>query len=186
MQAAEILPAFLAAGVTSLGDTDSLREDIAILHETGTWPNAARSFASGPCLTAVGGYPAPRDPAGAVEIDGPESARAAVDEMANLGVDYIKIAQEPFNWNFQDPGYLPFLSAEDIATTIERAHAHGLRVRSHLRYGHNLIMPLMVALIAWNICFFPLPMTPVLKRSTKLGNSTLPPCPNLRNGSRGW
>lgn len=138
MQAAEVLPVFLADGVTSLGDTGSLREDVAILHEIGTRPDAARCFASGPCLTAVGGYPALRDPAVAVEIDGPESARAAVDEVASLSVDYIKIAQEPFNWNFQDPGYLPFLSAEDIATIIERAHEHGLRVRSHLRYGSQL------------------------------------------------
>jgi imidazolonepropionase-like amidohydrolase len=106
----------LQAGVTSVRDlggdgvTDLwLRDGIA----AGTTPGP-RMQCAGAQIGNSGG------------LDGPASARAAVDANASRGVDVIKLfatggAQEP----------TPLMTREELKAATEEAHARGLRVAVH-------------------------------------------------------
>jgi imidazolonepropionase-like amidohydrolase len=88
-------------------------------------------IASGPMITAVGGYPTEswgQDGYG-LEVSSPTEAVAAVDELVKLGARVIKLP-------VTGP---PALGAETFAAAAERAHDKGLRVATHaLSNAHAL------------------------------------------------
>ncbi len=82
-----------------------------------------RVLASGPMVTAEGGYPTQswgRDGYGLECADG-EAAAAAVDQLVAAGAGIIKLPVTG----------APQLDDEALAAAVERAHARGVRVVSH-------------------------------------------------------
>lgn len=102
------------AGVVDLGAPESwLAEPIA----------APRVLASGPMITAVGGYPTRSWGADGygLEVRDPDEARAAVDRLHAAGARLIKVPiTEP-----------PVLGEATLAAVVEQAHARGLKVGAH-------------------------------------------------------
>jgi cytosine/adenosine deaminase-related metal-dependent hydrolase len=110
---------FLAHGVTAVRNTgdfyDTILEDRRRVRE-GKYPGP-RIFACGP---VIDGDP-PTWPAllpGSWVVRNPAEARAAVDELADAGVDCVKV----YSW----------LSAEALAAIRERAAQHGIPVIGHV------------------------------------------------------
>ncbi len=88
---------------------------------------AARGFTSGPFVAKAGGYAEAQWGEGAnYNVSGPIEAARAVDSLAALGVDYIKISYEP------GPGSWPVLSPAEARSVTTAAHRHGLRVIAHI------------------------------------------------------
>jgi imidazolonepropionase-like amidohydrolase len=120
--------AVLLGGVTAVRDLGWVPEEIFALANASELPSFTGPLirAVGPMLTAPGGYPANASwaPAGlARELDGPEDAAAAVDELADRGAAAIKVA---LNADF---GRTP--SDAVLATIVEAAHRRGLPVTAH-------------------------------------------------------
>ncbi|MGH7866209.1 MAG: amidohydrolase family protein, partial [Candidatus Dormibacteraceae bacterium] len=153
----QTLRLFLADGVTSVGNTGSGPSLVAIFHEEGRDSAAARGFIAGPAITAPGGYPAMRGDGLARGVETIDEVTAAVDELAELGVDFIKLTQEPFDFNYRDPGHLPVLAPDMIAAVVARATEHGLLVRSHVHYAHQLDIALDAGVASIEHMLFPLP-----------------------------
>lgn len=84
-----------------------------------------RVRASGPLLTAPGGYPTRSWGANGfgLEIGDAAAAREAVASLADRGAAMVKVAIEP-----AEP---PALSAEMVEAVVAAAHARGLRVAAH-------------------------------------------------------
>jgi len=124
---------WLDAGVTSLIDLGSLAlPDALRAAVAAAVPEAPRVFASGPILTAPGGYPFRRDGSSALEVSDAADAAAAVNRLVNGGADLIKVAIERgFLADLDQDGW-PVPSPEQLRTIVETAHARGLRVSAHL------------------------------------------------------
>lgn len=104
------------AGVVDLG------APLATLASAPAIPGLER-LASGPMITAFGGYPTQswgRDGYG-VEVLGPRDATAAVDRLADAGAQLIKV---PFAKG-------PVLTKAELEAVVARAHARGLKVVAH-------------------------------------------------------
>lgn len=154
----DVLGAFLRDGVTSIGNTGSGPQLVPQLRAAGREPGAARTFLAGPAITAPGGYPVIRgDGSAARGVDSLPQAVAAVDELAALGVDFIKITQEPFDFDFRHPGHLPVLEPELIKAVARRAAEHGLPVRSHVHHADQLEVALAAGVTSVEHLLFPLP-----------------------------
>lgn len=152
------LGAFLKDGVTSLGNTGCGPDLVSQLHTAGGDLHAARVFAAGPALTAAGGYPSMRgDGSVARAADSATEAEAAVDELAALGADFIKLTQESFDFNYRTPGRLPVLGPGPIAAVVRRADTHGLLVRSHVHHVTQLDIALDAGVTSVEHMLFPLP-----------------------------
>src|SRR5262245_51920185 len=111
--------AVLLGGVTAVRDLGWAPEEIFALANASELPsfNGPLIRASGPMLTARGGYPAKASwaPDGlARELDGPEDAAAAVDEFADRGAAAIKVALNA------DAGPIP--TDAELAAVVETAH----------------------------------------------------------------
>lgn len=100
-------------------------------------PESARALMSGPCLTAVGGYPGGdlslhvNDETvveGGVEITPVDDARRKTELLADAGADVIKICIEN-HWGTQSWG---LLSEAQIGAIVEAAQSAGLRVTAHV------------------------------------------------------
>jgi len=86
-------------------------------------PAPLQLLASGPMLTATGGYPTTswgRDGYG-LEVGDADAAKAAVDRLHRAGA---RIAKIPL-----DRG--PSLDAPTLQAAVEQAHAHGMKVVAH-------------------------------------------------------
>jgi imidazolonepropionase-like amidohydrolase len=154
----ETLRLFLADGVTSVGNTGSSPDLVATFHEKGRDSAVARGFIAGPALTAPGGYPSIRgDGSVARGVETIDEAVAAVDELVERGVDFIKLAQEPFDFNYQESGHLPVLAPDMIVAIVARATEHGLLVRSHVHYAYQLDIALDAGVTSIEHMLFPLP-----------------------------
>lgn len=81
--------------------------------------------ASGPLITAPGGYPTRSwgEHGYGLEVAGPSEAREAVARLADFGAAMIKVAIEP------SAG--PVLEPESLAALIDAAHGRGLKVAAH-------------------------------------------------------
>ncbi|TQF01768.1 amidohydrolase family protein [Kitasatospora acidiphila] len=153
-----VLHGFLQDGVTSIGNTGSGPQLIEELHRAGRQPGAANVFVAGPAITAPGGYPVIRgDGSAARPVHTADEARAAVDELAARGVDFIKVTQESFDFNYRSPGRLPVLPPALIQAAARRAHEHGLPVRSHVHHVDQLDAALAAAVDSIEHLLFPLP-----------------------------
>ncbi|MFX1411879.1 MAG: amidohydrolase family protein, partial [Promethearchaeota archaeon] len=85
---------------------------------------AARGLCAGPILSAPDGY------AGAQGyVYSPESGRLTIADLAERGVDLIKLGLDP-GVNPDDPDPMP--SLETVRTMVEEARRHGLPVHAHL------------------------------------------------------
>jgi imidazolonepropionase-like amidohydrolase len=134
------LTARLAAGVTAVVDAAARVEYL-----TRRDPDAApRRFASGPILTAPGGYPFLGDTtASAIAIESAEGARRSVAELAARGVDFIKVAIEAgFATDLGGEGAWPVLSEGELRAIVETAAEYGLPVRAHLTQPGELDLAL--------------------------------------------
>jgi imidazolonepropionase-like amidohydrolase len=152
------LRVFLQDGVTSIGNTGSSPELIEELHRAGRQAGAASAFVAGPAITAPGGYPVIRgDGSAARPVSTADEARAAVDELVARGVDFIKITQESFDFNYRSPGRLPVLAPALIEAVTRRAHEYGLPVRSHVHHVDQLEVALAAGVDSVEHLLFPLP-----------------------------
>lgn len=89
-------------------------------------PGGLRVRVAGPFLTAPGGYPSGRSwaPADAVVgIDSAAAAAAVVAELAEAGVDLIKVVLH---------SGLPLLGDSELAALVETAHRRGRAVVAHV------------------------------------------------------
>jgi imidazolonepropionase-like amidohydrolase len=113
----------------------AVRDLGAPLQSTRSWrtghrtpsPGSLSVSASGPILTAVGGYPARSWGAGgfAEFVSSPAHARAVVRHLAAEGVDLIKLALEPGEREW------PVLSPGLARAVVDAAHAAGLPAVAH-------------------------------------------------------
>lgn len=88
---------------------------------------AARGYTSGPFVAKAGGYAEAQWGEGAnYNVAGAAEAARAVDSLAALGVDFIKISYEP------GPGSWPILSPAEARAVTAASHRHGLRVIAHI------------------------------------------------------
>lgn len=103
----------IAAAVDLAAPIETLREPSAPL----------QLLASGPMITAVGGYPTQTWGAGGFgrEVAGVGEVRAAVDELCEAGADVIKVPV----------GELPGLGDDELRALVERAHERGRKVIAH-------------------------------------------------------
>jgi len=134
------LEAYLASGVTTvLAHGDYFPEIIEVkrLVEVGDL-RSPRLLVSGPFLTTSNGHPIRMLCGGAPafcrasmmsEIDDPEIARAKVRELAEAGVDAIKIVYD--DGLSQDPR--PELTDEVLSAIADEAQRHGLPLIAHAR-----------------------------------------------------
>lgn len=113
------------------------RGGIAVVHDLGWVPDAARTWPgrpgfpavafAGAFLTAPGGYPSDRSwaPAGSVEeVGSPEAAVAAVDRQVAAGASFLKVALHA------DAGPVP--DDATLAALVGHAHARGRDVVAHV------------------------------------------------------
>lgn len=145
---------WLEAGVTSLVDVGTTRDGavlpngvviedgIALLRALieGFGREPPRVFIAGPLLTAPGGYPAqPPEATGALELTGPEDARAQVARLIDVrGAQLIKVTIETgIATDYDDPG-LPVLPPETLAAIAEAAHERGRIVTAHVTQAGEL------------------------------------------------
>lgn len=134
---ADVRRAFLEAGVTTVCDLGTSLHQLPLFHQSHTRDGqpAARGLTTGPILTAVGGYPGNMCPNHwHYEVADVAAARTAVDDLADQGVDLIKLALEPC-----DPCTpVPVLTPAQVQAIVDAAHARGLLVRAHVRDAAQL------------------------------------------------
>lgn len=137
----ENLQAFLYAGVTTVLDTAAITPGIFELREKVRRGDVLgpHLYAAGPCFTAPGGHPAAmvREiapwPIHAYitdrmtrEVASPKEATDAVNELAKLKPDVVKMAVDAI------PTDAPVLQAQVARAIAEAAHAQGLRAVAHI------------------------------------------------------
>ena len=122
--------AVLLGGVTAVRDLGWVPAEIFALANASELPSFTGPLvrAAGPMLTALGGYPAHAAwaPAGlGRELNGPEDADAAVDELADMGAAAIKVALNA------EAG--PTMSDAALTALVEAAHRRELPVTAHVQ-----------------------------------------------------
>ena len=128
-----IVPAFIdshvhlayypAAAEMAAGGVAAVVDMAAPTSFLGTSQGPLQVLASGPMVTAVGGYPTQGWGAGGygLQVSGSEEAAAAVSELHGLGAGLIKL---PVTGGSQ-------LGEPALRAAVERAHALGLKVSTH-------------------------------------------------------
>lgn len=124
----EVRRKFLEAGVTSVCDTGAGAVQLRQYQNPQDDMPAARAYFAGPFLSAPGGYPADTDDSARLEIQTPEEARQAVQQLAAAGAAYIKVALD--DGRGDEP--LPVLSVDVLQAVTAEAHRLGLTVRAHV------------------------------------------------------
>lgn len=119
----DIMPATarqeLLSGVTTVRDLGAPPEVILRVKKriaAGEIPGPT-VYASGPQIAHDSG----KDQTFRLMVSGPADAKEKVRELANMGVDYIKITDQET------------LTVDEIKAMVEEAHAHRLRVAAHAR-----------------------------------------------------
>jgi imidazolonepropionase-like amidohydrolase len=119
----------LAGGVTTMRNVGS---SLAALRQRYHTPGI-RLFMAGPLISVPGGYPAVVHGAGiAYEVTSAAAARAAVDRLADMGADVIKIALD------SNRGQLPLLTTDEVRAIVEEAHARDLEVTAHAEWPDGI------------------------------------------------
>jgi imidazolonepropionase-like amidohydrolase len=114
--------AMLNGGVVAMRDLGAPRADARRWRDPVGPPVVA---VTGPLLTGPDGYPSRSWGAGgfAAFVDSPEKGRALVRDLAEDGVDLVKVALEPSG------GAVP--SLDEVRAIVDAAHACGLAVTAH-------------------------------------------------------
>lgn len=115
-----------------------------------------RIFAAGPMVTATGGHPvalleylAPwwirwyLIPRFTRQVDTAEQARAAVQEIAGLGADVIKLSVDHI------PDQAPRISREVVAAAVDEARQRGLRAVAHIGSVEDAIAAADAGVALW-------------------------------------
>jgi len=115
-----------------------------------------RIFAAGPMVTAPGGHPVPvienlapwwirwyLIPRFTRQVDSPEAARAAVDEIADLGPDVIKLSVD------RVPTQAPRIRREVLAAAVDEAKKRGVRAVAHIGTTEDAIDAADAGIAAW-------------------------------------
>lgn len=131
-----ILTDFLESGITTVRSTgDPLNEILEVREELRSGSlRGPRLLTAGPVLTSVDGHPAVTVCGGGSwqwcrenvvrELPDADAARAAVVELAEAGVDFIKFVNDP---NLGQP-----LDGAVVEAVIEAGHANDLEVVAHI------------------------------------------------------
>jgi imidazolonepropionase-like amidohydrolase len=152
------LRAYLYCGVTTVLDPADLRTQAfarraAVADGTLLGPHI---FAAGPMITAPGGHPVavlqslapwwirwyllPRIVA---EVDSPAAARAAVDDIAALQPDVIKLAVDRI------PDQAPRIRRDVLAAAVDAARQHGIRAVAHIGSTEDAVDAADAGVAAW-------------------------------------
>ncbi len=97
--------------------------DLAAPESALATPASLEPTASGPMLTATGGYPTAswgRDGYG-LQVDTADAARAAVDRLHRLGARILKVPLD----------HGPTLDEPTLRAAVEQAHGHGMKAVAH-------------------------------------------------------
>jgi len=119
----------LSRGVTTvrdLGAKDGVNLAVKKVIEAG-WFEGPRIFASGPCITAVGGH-------GhfiGTEVQGEDQVRQAVRENIEAGADVIKFMASGGLLTSGGEGEMAVLSEAELKAGVDEAHRAGVRTAAH-------------------------------------------------------
>jgi imidazolonepropionase-like amidohydrolase len=137
---ATILPGFIDLHVH--WDTGMLRGGVTTMRNVGSSLVALRQryhtrgirlFMAGPLVSVPGGYPTVvHGPGIAYNVTSPVAARAAVDRLADLGADVIKIALD------SNRGQLALLTTDEVRAIVGEAHARNLDVTAHAEWPDGI------------------------------------------------
>jgi imidazolonepropionase-like amidohydrolase len=135
----DLLPAWLAGGVTTIRDTGTVFQGPQLLRDLLAQHGAPvpRVIATGGLMTAVNGYPTSRGPtgiAGSLQVADVAEAIAGVNATVDAGGEFIKIAVEtgiPGGRLIEEAG-APTLTLEQVRAIVETAHARGVIVIAHV------------------------------------------------------
>ncbi len=113
--------------VNALGMNGSLFHDLRKAPQDGS---QADLYGAGGGVGAVAGAPpaSMNPPDALVRAATPDEARAAVDRMAEAGVDMIKVWVDDLNHQ------VPRMAPEIYTAAIAQAHKHGLKAAAHIHY----------------------------------------------------
>jgi len=122
--------AVLLGGVAAVRDLAWPADEIFALADASELPsfNGPLIRAAGPMLTGRGGYPTKASwapPGTGLELDGPEHAARAVNELASRGAGVIKVSLNA------EAGPTP--SDAELTALVESAHGRGLPVAAHVQ-----------------------------------------------------
>jgi imidazolonepropionase-like amidohydrolase len=135
------MQAYLYCGVTTVFDTGGIDKAIFKLREKSASGEllGPRVYATGPIFTTKGGHPAAilkvfapwwlrwyMIPHFTRQVDTPDSARAAVREVAGMGADAIKVAVDRI------PESTPRIQREVLDAVVAEARALDLRTVAHI------------------------------------------------------
>jgi imidazolonepropionase-like amidohydrolase len=152
------MTAYLYCGVTTVLDPADLatqafarRDQVAKGELLGP-----RIFAAGPMLTAPGGHPVAMFdrmlpwylrwylvPRLSRQIGLPEDARAAVDEVAGLGADVVKLSVDRI------PADAPRIRREVLAAAVDEARKRGVRAVAHVGSLEDAVDAAEAGVAAW-------------------------------------
>lgn len=133
----ETLEAWAQSGVTTVRDlgalpnVDNPPDLFAFRDEVCQDPRYARLVAAGPMITVTDGY-------GSLPVTSPEHARQTITALLDDGADLIKIMIE----DHLGGRVWPMLSAEEITTIVETAHARNVPVTAHVSRSKHLELAL--------------------------------------------
>jgi imidazolonepropionase-like amidohydrolase len=135
------MQAYLYSGVTTVFDAAGMTNKIFKLRDQVASGEllGPRIYAAGPIFTAKGGHPAAvlevfapwwirwyMIPRYTRQLETPDQARAAVQEIAGLGADAIKVAVDRI------PEQTPRIQREVLAATVDEARKQNLRAVAHI------------------------------------------------------
>jgi len=128
----ENLRSWAMAGVTTVRDLANLDmpylEGIELRNRLRGDPSLARLLVAGPGLTVPGGY-------GTRYLSSTAETEAAVNELADLGVDVIKLT---FEDGYAGRHNMPKMTEAEYRAAVRVAHARHLKVIGHVTSSDNL------------------------------------------------
>ena len=152
------LRAYLYCGVTTILDPADIASQIFPRRERVERGEllGPTIYAAGPMFTAPGGHPVPvlrqlapwwlrwyLIPRLAVQVDTPEAARSAVDEVVGKGADVIKIGVDHL------PDQAPRIRGEVLAAVVDEARRRGVRAVAHIGTVEDALDAARAGVAAW-------------------------------------
>ena len=152
------LRAYLYCGVTTILDPADIASQIFPRRERVRRGEllGPTIYASGPMFTAPGGHPVPvlrqlapwwlrwyLIPRLAMQVDTPEEARRAVDEVVGKGADVIKLGVDHL------PDQAPRIGGEVLAAVVDEARRRGVRAVAHIGTVEDALDAARAGVAAW-------------------------------------
>ena len=152
------LRAYLYCGVTTILDPADIASQIFPRRERVRRGEllGPTIYAAGPMFTAPGGHPVPvlrqlapwwlrwyLIPRLAMQVDTPEEARRAVDEVVGKGADVIKLGVDHL------PDQAPRIGGEVLAAVVDEARRRGVRAVAHIGTVEDALDAARAGVAAW-------------------------------------